>query len=208
MDNVVKSRSAAVILEEAAASFQAVVTTAAAVERAADIVLKALRAGGKVMFCGNGGSAADAQHLAAELLGRFLLERPSWAALALGSNSSAVTAIGNDYGFDQVFARQLAGLGRAGDVLVGISTSGKSSNIVEAFNTAKQMDVTAIALTGIKDSPMSELADHAIRAPAELTPRIQEMHIAIGHTICELVEMRMQEADTAHFPGRPQALDR
>jgi D-sedoheptulose 7-phosphate isomerase len=187
-------RSAETILTEAVDSFRNVVALSGLAEQAAAMVVDALRAGGKVFFCGNGGSAADAQHLAAEFLGRYLVERPSLAALALTSNSSAVTAIGNDYGYEHVFSRQLLGLGRAGDVLFGISTSGNSRNVVLAFEAARRIGVATIAFTGAKDSAMSQAADLVIRAPSLLTPRIQEMHIALGHTICELVETRMLES--------------
>ena len=154
----------------------------------ARLIERALRAGGKVMFCGNGGSAADAQHLAAELMGRFLADRAPMASVALTVDTSALTAIGNDYGFDQVFARQVRGLGRAGDVLVGISTSGNSANIVAAFEAARELGVHTVALTGGGGGKMATLADLLINAPSLSTPRIQELHIAIGHTICELVE--------------------
>jgi D-sedoheptulose 7-phosphate isomerase len=160
----------------------------APVVAAARLIERCLRAGGKVMFCGNGGSAADAQHLAAELMGRFLADRAPMASVALTVDSSALTAIGNDYGFDQVFARQVRGLGRAGDVLVGISTSGNSANIVAAFEAARELGIHTLALTGGGGGTMATLADLLINAPSLSTPRIQELHIAIGHTICELVE--------------------
>lgn len=181
-------KSAVNLLAEAVESHGAIVQIAPAVEAAAAMILAAYQAGCKVMFCGNGGSAADAQHLAAEFLGRYLKERSPWPAMALTANSSAITAIGNDYGFDQVFARQLRGLAQAGDVLVGLSTSGKSANVVEAFKAAPSLGVKTIALTGAQPSPMSDLADIAIRVPSSHTPRIQEMHITAGHTICEIVE--------------------
>ena len=130
----------------------------------------------------------DAQHLAAELMGRFLADRAPMASVALTVDSSALTAIGNDYGFGQVFARQVRGLGRTGDVLVGISTSGNSANVVAAFEAARETGVRTIALTGGGGGKMGELADLLINAPSLSTPRIQELHIAIGHTICELVE--------------------
>lgn len=179
---------AAAILGEAARSLQSVVSLAGIVERAAAVVTQALREGGKVFFCGNGGSSADAQHLAGEFLGRFLIERPSWAAIALPANVAAMTAIANDYGYDEVFARPLRGLGRRGDVLIGISTSGRSANVLKAFTAAREIGVHSIGLTGAGESPMDTLADLVIRAPATSTPRIQEMHIVIGHTICQIVE--------------------
>jgi D-sedoheptulose 7-phosphate isomerase len=187
-DQGAQEYGAEALLAAAADSFAALPQVAAEVATAAGMIEAALRSGGKALFCGNGGSAADAQHLAAELLGRFLLERAPLPAMALTANSSAVTAIGNDYGFDDVFARQVRGLGRAGDVLVGISTSGRSRNVVAAFAAARERGVATIGFTGASGGPVAEAADLAIRAPAASTPRIQEMHIAIGHTLCELVE--------------------
>lgn len=147
-----------------------------------------IEAGGKIMFCGNGGSAADAQHFAAELMGRFLVDRAPMASIALTVDTSALTAIGNDYGFEQVFSRQVRGLGRPGDVLFGISTSGNSANIVEAFTVAQEIGIKTIALTGGGGGKMALHADYLINAPSLSTPRIQELHVAIGHTICELIE--------------------
>jgi D-sedoheptulose 7-phosphate isomerase len=158
---------------------------------AARMLERCLRDGGKVMFCGNGGSAADAQHLAAELMGRFLVDRAPMAAMALTVDSSAMTAIGNDYGFHEVFARQVRGVGRSGDVLVGISTSGNSANVILAFEAAKSLGIRTIAMTGGGGGRMAPLADVLINAPSLSTPRIQELHIAIGHTICELLEDAM-----------------
>jgi len=182
------ARIAFLRFHETEQNFGALKANVAPVVAVARAIERCLRAGGKVMFCGNGGSAADAQHLAAELMGRFLADRAPMAALALTVDSSALTAIGNDYGFDQVFARQLRGLGRAGDVLVGISTSGNSANIVAAFEVARELGVQTVALTGGGGGKMATLADLLINAPSLSTPRIQELHIAIGHTICELVE--------------------
>ncbi len=161
------------------------------VVEAADMMIASLRDGGKVMFCGNGGSAADSQHLAAELMGRFMRDRAPLAALALTVDTSALTAIGNDYGYRDVFSRQLRGVGRAGDVLVGLSTSGNSGNVVDAMNVARQMGIRTIGLTGAKEGAMTALADLWLPVPSTMTARIQEMHIAVGHTICELVENAM-----------------
>ncbi|HEY7384058.1 MAG TPA: D-sedoheptulose 7-phosphate isomerase [Beijerinckiaceae bacterium] len=155
---------------------------------AARVMEKCLRDGGKVMFCGNGGSAADAQHLAAELMGRFLVDRAPMASLALTVDTSAMTAIGNDYGFHEVYARQVRGLGRRGDVLVGISTSGNSPNVILAFEAARMLGIRTVAMTGGGGGRVATLADVLINAPSLSTPRIQELHIAIGHTICELLE--------------------
>jgi D-sedoheptulose 7-phosphate isomerase len=163
-------------------------------ERAPDIALVAdclkncFLSGSKVMFCGNGGSAADSQHLAAELMGRYLRDRDPLPAVALTVDSSALTAIGNDYGFEHIFARQLRGIGRRGDVLVGISTSGNSVNVVQAFETARELGVRTVALTGEKGGKISDLADFSIRVPSTKTNEIQEMHIIVGHMLCGFVE--------------------
>lgn len=182
------ARSAATILTEASEVFSAITALAPMVDSAAVLAIEALRSGGKLMFCGNGGSAADAQHLAAEFMGRFLLERSPWPAIALTTNTSALTAIGNDYGYDAVFVRQLQGLARPGDVLVGLSTSGRSRNVVAAFEAARGLGVATISLTGRDPGPLGALADVALCAPSASTPRIQEMHIALGHAFCEIVE--------------------
>lgn len=151
-------------------------------------IVKSLRAGGKVMFFGNGGSAADAQHLAAEFTGRYLKERRALPALALHANTSAVTAIGNDYGFDLIFARQIEALGKEGDVAVGISTSGNSPNVMRALEVAKLKSIYTVALTGVSGGKMKDMADCTIRIPSQETPRIQECHILTGHIICEIAE--------------------
>jgi D-sedoheptulose 7-phosphate isomerase len=158
------------------------------VAQAAMQIVSALRTGGKVLFFGNGGSAADAQHLAAEFTGRYLKERKALPALALHANSSAVTAIGNDYGFDLVFARQMEALGKEGDVAVGISTSGNSRNVLRALEVAKSKSIYTVALTGASGGEMKAVADCTIRIPSEETPRIQECHILTGHIICEIAE--------------------
>lgn len=155
------------------------------------MVRKTLESGNKVIFCGNGGSAADSQHLAAELMGRFLKDRDPLPALALTVDTSALTAIGNDYGYDEVFARQLRGIGREGDLLVGISTSGTSANVVNAFHAAKTLGIKTIAMTGENASTMSELADLTIFAPSDETNHIQECHITVGHLVCKIVEDKM-----------------
>ena len=173
--------SAQQLLKDAADSFKAIITIADEVDAAAEIIIDCLQQGGKIFFCGNGGSAGDAQHLEAEFLGRFLKERQALPAIALTTNASAVTAIANDYGYVEIFSRQLAGLAKAGDVLVGISTSGNSPNVIKAFHTAKEHQVKTIALTGQNISDASTLADHAIRVPSTHTPRIQEMHLSLIH---------------------------
>ena len=155
---------------------------------AADALIAAYRGGHKAIFFGNGGSAADAQHLAAEFLGRFLRERDPMPALALNVNSSAVTAIGNDYGYEVVFSRQLKALAAAGDVAVGISTSGNSANVIHALKCAREMGLFTIAMTGIDGGRMRGIADVLIAVPSAETPRIQECHILAGHALCDVVE--------------------
>ncbi len=163
----------------------------ARIEQAAKMITTSLKAGGKIHFCGNGGSAADAQHLAAELSGRFYFDRPPLNAEALHCNTSYLTAVGNDYGYDHIFSRLLRGTGKRGDVLVGISTSGNSKNIVKAYETAKEMGITIISFTGATGGVMKEFSDILLNVPSTDTPRIQESHIMIGHIICELVETDM-----------------
>lgn len=150
--------------------------------------IEALSNGNKVIFCGNGGSAADSQHLSAELMGRYKFDRNPMPAMSLTTDTSALTAIGNDYGYECVFSRPLKGIGRKGDVLVGISTSGNSKNIVAAFNVAKEMGITTIAFTGDAGGTMKDIADVALNVPSNITNNIQEMHIACGHLICGIVE--------------------
>lgn len=158
------------------------------IEKAAQIIVDCYRNKGKVLFCGNGGSAADAQHLAAELSGRFYYDRPALEAEALHVNTSYLTAVGNDYSFDQIYSRILSASGKAGDVLVGISTSGNSKNVLEAQKVAKQKGMKIISLTGESGGEMKNSTDCLINVPSKLTPRIQESHILIGHIICQIVE--------------------
>ena len=148
----------------------------------------ALCIGNKILFCGNGGSAADAQHLAAELSGRFYYDRPPLAAESLTVNTSFITAVANDYSFDNIFARMLNGIGQEGDVLVGLSTSGNSENVIRAFKAAHEKGIITVGLTGEDGGKLAQLSDFIIRVPSSDTPRIQESHILIGHIICELVE--------------------
>jgi D-sedoheptulose 7-phosphate isomerase len=159
-----------------------------ALTAAADALVLAYRSGHKALFFGNGGSAADAQHLAAEFLGRYLREREPMPALALNANTSAVTAIGNDYGYDQVFARQLAALAAPGDVAVAISTSGNSPSVIEAVLCAQRLGLFAIGLTGASGGRLGALVDVLIAVPSHETPRIQECHILLGHALCDCVE--------------------
>lgn len=164
---------------------------AASLAAAAEALIASLESGGTVYFCGNGGSAADAQHLACELAGRYLMDRPALAAVALSTNSSSLTAIGNDFGYDAVFARQLEGLGAPGDVLVAITTSGRSASVLNAVHVAHACGMTVIGMTGPPGRRFAAGCDHALVAPGRSTPRIQEAHIALGHTLCELVERAM-----------------
>lgn len=154
-------------------------------------IVYSIRSGGKLMLMGNGGSAADAQHLAAELTGRYLLERTPWPALCLHANGSAVTAIANDYGYDLVFARQLEALGKPGDVAIGISTSGNSENVLRALEVASRKGIVRIGMTGRSGGKMVQATELCMRVPSDETPRIQECHILLGHVICELVEKWM-----------------
>lgn len=161
------------------------------VVQAAEALAQALAAGHKLLVFGNGGSAADAQHLAAELINRFLLERPSLPALALTTDSSVLTAIGNDYHFDEVFSRQVKGLGQAGDVALGISTSGRSPNVLKALAVARAKGMLTIGLGGRECPEMAGLCDIMIRVPSDETPRIQEVHGLVIHILCELVDQKL-----------------
>ncbi len=167
----------------------------AAVELAGGVLADTIRRGNKIMFCGNGGSAADSQHLAAEFVGRFIKDRAPLAAMALSTDSSALTCIGNDYAFDQVFVRQVQGLGRPGDCLVGISTSGNSNNVVLAIEHARANDIATVGLLGRDGGRLATLCDVVIIVPSATTARIQEAHILIGHTLCGSVEARLGLAD-------------
>ncbi len=158
------------------------------IDEAAQMIIRSLNNGGKIHFCGNGGSAADAQHLAAELSGRFYFDRPPLNAEALHCNTSYLTAVGNDYGYEMVFSRLLRGTGHKGDVLVGISTSGNSKNILKAYEVCREMGIHTISLTGQTGGAMAAVSDLLLNVPSTDTPRIQESHILIGHIICELVE--------------------
>jgi D-sedoheptulose 7-phosphate isomerase len=164
---------------------------AGTVDQAGRLAAEAIQSGGKLMFCGNGGSAADSQHLAAELTGRFIKDRRALAAIALTTDSSALTCIGNDYSYDEVFSRQVQGLGRAGDVLVAISTSGHSRNVVRAVEEAKALGVKVIGFLGRDGGALRAICDVPIVVPSHVTARIQESHILIGHTLCGLIEQHM-----------------
>ena len=155
---------------------------------AIDVIVSAFRNGKRVYFCGNGGSAADAQHLAAEFSGRFYKDRKALPAEALHCNTSYLTAVANDYSFDDIYSRLIDGIGEKGDVLVGLSTSGNSANIVKAFNTARKKEMITVGFTGESGGKMRSVCDHLINVPSVDTPRIQESHIMVGHIICQLVE--------------------
>ncbi len=163
------------------------------IKTVAEEIVKCYGHDGKVLFCGNGGSAADAQHIAAELSGRFYFDRDPLDAEALHVNSSYLTAVGNDYGYDQVYSRLIKARGRKGDVLVGISTSGNSSNVMKALELANQIGMITVGMTGHSGGEMRELCKYLLNAPSSDTPRIQESHIMIGHIICELVEETLFE---------------
>jgi len=161
------------------------------IQTVTDVITKAFQNGNAVYFAGNGGSAADAQHLAAEFSGRFYKDRKALPSDALHCNSSYLTAVANDYSFDVIYARLLEGLAKPGDVLVGISTSGNSGNIVKAFEMAKTIGVTTIGFTGQNGGKLKDIGDYLINVPSNTTPRIQESHILVGHIICELVEINI-----------------
>jgi len=172
----------------AAELLDAVLSVVAACERS-------MRAGGKLLFCGNGGSAADAQHLATEWTVRLRggVERPSWPAIALTADGASLTAAGNDYGVSEIFARPLSGLGRAGDVLFGITTSGRSPSVVRALEVARGMGIVTVGLLGGEGQPARALCDHLLMVPSGETARVQEMHITLGHAVLELLEDRLVE---------------
>ncbi len=160
------------------------------ISQATGIIVAAIKQGNRVIFAGNGGSAADAQHLAAEFVSRFEFDRPGLPALSLSTDTSMITAIGNDYGYERLFLRQLQAQARPGDVFVGITTSGKSPNVLRAFEACKDLQVTSIALCGL-GGELEDKVDHVLRAPSRHTPRIQECHILIGHMICAEVELEL-----------------
>ena len=160
------------------------------IEKLATIITSALKNGNRVYFCGNGGSAADAQHLAAEFSGRFYTDRDALPAEALHCNSSYLTAVANDYSYDVIYARLIKGIGQKGDFVIGLSTSGNSGNIIKAFEVAREKGIHTVGFTGDTGGKMKELSDYLINVPSKDTPRIQESHIMLGHIICQLVEER------------------
>lgn len=170
------------------ADIQADKTLLNQVVECAETIVSTLHGGGKVLIAGNGGSAADAQHIAGEFVSRFHYDRPGLAAIALTTDTSILTAIGNDYGYERLFSRQVQALGREGDVFIGISTSGNSANVIAAFAEAEKLKLKTIGLTGLGGGKMADMCDITLRMPSMETPKIQEGHIAIGHIICGLVE--------------------
>jgi D-sedoheptulose 7-phosphate isomerase len=160
-------------------------------EEVAKACVALYRNGKKTLLAGNGGSAADAQHIAAELVGRYGFDRPSVSSIALTTDTSNLTAIGNDYGYDYVFSRQLEGVGNEGDLFIGISTSGNSQNLVKAFESAKAKGITTVALVGRDGGAMAKIADYALIIPSNATPRIQESHILLGHILCDIIEKEL-----------------
>lgn len=159
------------------------------IQQTGELICRTLTAGNKILLCGNGGSAADAQHIAAELVGRYERQRRAWPAIALTTDTSALTALSNDYGYDEVFARQVLALANKGDLLIAISTSGKSPSIIRAVEKAKELGCRTLALSGSNGGPLAELCDQALVVPSERTSRVQEAHITIGHLWCEMVDL-------------------
>ncbi len=163
------------------------------IEAVAVKCVEVYKAGGKVLIAGNGGSAADAQHIAGELVSRFYFDRPGLPCIALSTDTSILTAIGNDFGMERTFARQVEANGRGGDIFIGISTSGNSKNVVEALKAAKEMEISTVGLTGAAGGVMADLCDYCIKVPSKDTPRIQESHITIGHVLCAIIEESLFE---------------
>ncbi len=188
MDTITRSISDSIAAKQAILNNPELLQT---IQQVADTMITALRSGNRVLWCGNGGSAADAQHLAAELSGRFYYDRPPLNSEALHCNTSYLTAVANDYGYELIYSRMIDGACRAGDVLVGISTSGNSKNILNAFRKAKELGVVTVAMTGKTGGEMRQVADYLLNVPSMDTPRIQESHIMLGHIICEIVEAQM-----------------
>ncbi len=165
------------------------------VERSGQMICDVLTSGKKILLCGNGGSAADAQHIAAELVGCYEKQRRSWPAIALTTDTSALTAVSNDLGYEEVFARQLAGLAQKGDILIAISTSGRSKNVLKAAERARELGCRIIALTGASSDPLGSICDLTVAVPAKRTSRIQEAHITIGHLWCEMVDQIPEQGE-------------
>ena len=188
-----RDRIAAIVEESIAVKRRVLQQETETLAAIAEVWTTALRGGGKILLCGNGGSAADSQHIAGELVGRFLLERQGLPAIALTPDTSILTALGNDYGYQRVFARQIEALGRPGDVLVGISTSGRSPNVLQAIEAARAREMATVGFTGAHGAALKAEVDLCFCAPSSETPRIQEAHILAGHAICEVVELALAE---------------
>ena len=172
------------------------------IQKVCELCIESLKKGGKVMFCGNGGSAADSQHLAAELVGRYKMNRPALNSVALTTDTSILTAVGNDFGYDTIFERQVEGIGKKGDILIGLSTSGNSKNVILAIEKAKTMGIKTVSFTGKKGGKMKEISDVTINVPSDTTNHIQEMHIAVGHIICGHIEKSLAPKVKALFLDR------
>lgn len=187
MDELIKERIAQSI--EAKTRILENATLLNTTKQVAELCIEALKNGNKIMFCGNGGSAVDSMHLAAELTGRYYRDRAPLNAEALSADNAFITAVGNDYGYEFIYSRMVRGKGKKGDVLFGLSTSGNSANVVEAFKVCREMGIITVGLTGEKSCKMDELSDYLMKMPSIDTPRIQECHMLLGHTICEMVEL-------------------
>ena len=184
-DKIIKIIESSIITKQGILANEAMITR---IDECSNVITQAFKNGNKVLFCGNGGSAADAQHLAAEFSGRFYTDRDALPAEALHCNTSYITAVANDYSYDVIYSRMINGIGKPGDVLIGLSTSGNSKNIVEAFKTAKTKNMSTIGMTGEGGGAMKNISDYLLNVPSNDTPRIQESHIMVGHIICQLVE--------------------
>ena len=197
MENLVQNYIVAQIAETQ--RIMSIMVADKAIQSVAEVVavacIKSLNAGGKILLAGNGGSAADAQHIAGEFVSRFAFDRPGLAAIALTTDTSILTAVGNDYGYEKLFSRQIQALGNKGDVFIGYSTSGKSPNILKAFTEARAKGLVCVGLTGNRGGPMRDLCDHLFEVPSADTPKIQEGHLVLGHILCGLVEEAIFKAD-------------
>lgn len=186
-----REQAAAELKQSAELKIRCAETLSDPIAKAAEMLVACFRSGGKVMLCGNGGSAADSQHIAAEFVNKFYMPRPALPALALTTDTSNLTSIGNDNSYDEVFSRQIEALGRKGDLLIGITTSGNSPNILRAFAAAKKLGVKTIGLLGRDGGPAAKECDHAIIVPDKTTSRIQEVHITVGHILCGIVDREL-----------------
>lgn len=193
--DIAEQKAVAELIEGSDVLRQTALRLVPAIVSVAELMSNVLHAGGKILICGNGGSAADAQHFAAELVGRFRRERPGWSALALTVDASALTSLGNDYGFEQIFARQVQALGRQGDILVALSTSGRSKNVLAAVEVANALQMHTVGLTGEGDSRLGTMVSHHLPIPSTNTTYIQQGHIAVIHVLCELIEESLTSKD-------------